>query len=199
MNLRASIVLVLLVPQLSLAIDIEAYTAKLRKVVEQDGRCQFAVLSMPGVRLRHLLDSMAPPIMCVGDIYLNKGTINERQGCAAFQFDAMNLTTKPIRPEFEKFNIAENQSCEAGGLEAVMNDTLYTDYSVGLNKPGIKVPVSSAFIHPYGAKGWFDLVLLYSEHSKMSNFFGNKSKYEIWFENARNTEITLKRVKLPKD
>lgn len=169
-----------------LAAGLDEHLDKLRSVVQKDGRCDFAVVSIPKGKNKDNPIFWPKRAVCVSTLYLDKGTLKQRHGCMAFLFDANRLDSFPLLQGYD-FNMAVDKPCEEGGLEAVMSDLLFTDNTAGLDKPGRRVPVSYAFVSPYRLPdSQFDVVKLYGAQSKMDSFLGKKSIFDSWFEKARN-------------
>lgn len=58
-------------------------------------------------------------VYCIGDLKTNAGTINEKEGCAAYVFNFANGTRGPISPEIG-IHIVQGKSCADGGVQAVL-------------------------------------------------------------------------------
>jgi hypothetical protein len=105
-----------------------AYDAdNIKALLKKNKNCVFAVYRV--MRGKSTRDSFPQrfDISCIGDVKVGEGTIHEKHGCAAFNYNVetgkmMNLTNFGI-------NIAENKACADGGFDALLGDLLYNDNS----------------------------------------------------------------------
>lgn len=148
--------------------SLDGRLAKMRAVIQKDGRCEFAVVAIP----KDKTDTKFFPraAVCIGDIVVDQGTMKEKSGCAAFYLNVYELYTQPLVPAYG-FNIAEGKKCSSGGFETVMNDLLLTD-NTG-DKPR-RVPVKSAFFYPYKLNG-----------DEMKILIDGQSKFRHWYDKER--------------
>ncbi len=142
--------------------DLEEMT----KVVEKDGRCSFATVTWarpnaPKV-LENILKSAATDFMCVGDIVLAAGTMQESQGCTAFILDGNDLSTRPFVIRFG-YNMVKNKKCSEGGFDALLKDQVLGDLHVG-----------DMLLFNRSEFGAESIVL-----------FSDNSKYITWFKSAK--------------
>ncbi|MBX9766971.1 MAG: hypothetical protein K2X47_06850 [Bdellovibrionales bacterium] len=135
---------------------------KIRNFLKRQDICQFAVYEVArSKKLRAKLPPL-PSVRCVDDMVVGKGTVNEKEGCAAFLFNVETGRQSPLKPEFGA-NIVEKK-CADGGFEDVMNQTLYS-----IEKK--KVLVRSEFEQlKFPSKG-YRLVLRVSQN-KFASFVG---------------------------
>lgn len=103
-----------------------AYDAEnIRTFLKKNQTCVFAVYRV--MRGKTTRDSFPQrfDISCIGDVKVGEGTVHEKRGCAAFNYNIetgkmTNLTNFGI-------NMAEKKSCADGGFDVVLDDLLYTD------------------------------------------------------------------------
>jgi hypothetical protein len=190
MNTVTLLFLLFLPLKQSFAADLNAHLAKMQVAIAHSEIPYFCVASVPNGNHQSNPSFFPSTAVCIGDLILAKGTMHEKHGCTAFVLDVNSLDVIPLIPDLG-FNMAENKPCPKGGLEAVLNDTLMTDFTAGLQKPGKKILVDTAFSSPYRKPDRdFDLAIVYNEKTKMEHLLHTQSIYEAWYQKARAEYLT---------
>lgn len=150
---------------------LDDHLSKMRSVLQNDDRCEFAVVTIP--KDRNQKNLWPRGAVCAGTLVFNKGTMKEKNGCAGFFINANDLMVSPLQPQLD-YNLIDGKKCESGGFDSLMSDLLFTDNTVSPTK---KVLVSWAFVSAYRLPdGQFSVQFL----------FGSK-KYQEWFDKERSS------------
>jgi hypothetical protein len=160
---------------------LDEHLAKMKSVIQKDGRCEFAVVALPKDKSDEHFFPRA--VVCVGMVVLDEGTMKERKGCTAFYLNTYELYTMPLMQAYG-YNMAENKACNADGFEAVMNELLFTHFTDGPSNPGYKIPVKAAFFYPYQLSG-----------EEMKVLLDGQPKYRQWYDKERSTYMAQEQAK----
>ena len=177
--MRSLIFMFLLFPSIACrADDLDSHIEKLRETLEKNKACKLAVLSVPNdpeTRKIQMMGRLVPTeVLCVGDLTVSKGTLNEKSGCGVVVIDLKNLN---IRPFFNRlghdFEFTKT-SCENGGFEELMARKFIVPGQIGTN-------LARWFSRPE-LLGEQTLAIVYSKKTYIQKLLGKKSKYEEWLE-----------------
>lgn len=163
---------------------LQNYINKMRNIVEKNGMCDFAVTPIPYGKQETREELFPGSVLCIGDVSYNKGTMNEKNGCAAFYLDVFHLTTHGLLaylgPVYtnRKF-IVESKTCSNGGFEELMGQKLGP----------LNDHVSDAFLKAaLQVQTVFKPVFVYEKPS-------SSNKYKTWFDKGREQYLAEQEMK----
>ncbi|MGE0761856.1 MAG: hypothetical protein AB7N80_01130 [Bdellovibrionales bacterium] len=162
--------------------------AKLKKVVEKDGRCEFAVAQIPTGNHRTSESLWPKSVACLGDIVVNEGTMREKSGCAAFYLDTYTLRTSGVGTE-GRMKIANGKKCASDGLEEVTGLNLqgYVDEKAGSFNGVPNLDVGWVF-YDGSRTNFMTPTIVYSKSSQRYEAWWNQKRKEVIAQNKALAE-----------